>query len=55
MYQLKNKFFLKKKHHSRTPALKKCPQVKGAVKRPRIVTPRKTNSARRPVAKVFVK
>lgn len=54
IYQLKNKFFLKKKHHSRTPGLKQCPQVKGAVKRPRIVTPRKPNSARRPVAKVLL-
>jgi small subunit ribosomal protein S12 len=54
MYQLKKKFFLKKKKHSRTPALKQCPQVKGAVKRPRIVTPRKPNSARRPVAKVLL-
>lgn len=54
MYQLCKKFFLKKKHHSRTPALKKCPQAKGAVKRPRIVTPRKPNSARRPVAKVLL-
>lgn len=54
IYQLKKKFFLKKKQHSRTPALKKCPQVKGAVKKARIVTPRKPNSARRPVAKVFL-
>lgn len=54
IYQLIKKLFLKKKHHSRTPALKKCPQVKGAVKRPRIVTPRKPNSARRPVAKVLL-
>ena len=29
-------------------------QVKGAVKKARIVTPRKPNSARRPVAKVFL-
>jgi small subunit ribosomal protein S12 len=54
IYQLKNKNFLKKKQHSRTPGLKKCPQVKGAVKKARIVTPRKPNSARRPVAKVFL-
>jgi small subunit ribosomal protein S12 len=54
IYQLKNKLILKKKQHSRTPALKKCPQVKGAVKKPRIVTPRKPNSARRPVAKVLL-
>jgi small subunit ribosomal protein S12 len=54
IYQLKRKLVLKKKQHSRTPALKKCPQVKGAVKKPRIVTPRKPNSARRPVAKVIL-
>ena len=54
IYQLKKKIFLKKKQHSRTPALKRCPQVKGAVKKARIVTPRKPNSARRPVAKVFL-
>lgn len=54
IYQLKKKILLKKKQHSRTPALKNCPQVKGAVKKARIVTPRKPNSARRPVAKVFL-
>jgi small subunit ribosomal protein S12 len=54
MYQLKEKKTIKKKHHSRTPALKKCPQAKGTVKRPRIVTPKKPNSARRPVAKVIL-
>lgn len=52
--QLNKKFSLKKKQHSRTPGLKKCPQAKGNVKRPCIVTPRKPNSARRPVAKVFL-
>jgi len=45
---------LKKKAHHTSPALKNCPQVKGVVKRPRIVTPRKPNSARRPVAKVIL-
>lgn len=52
--QLKNRKSLKKKRHHTTPALKNCPQVKGVVKRPRIVTPRKPNSARRPVAKVIL-
>lgn len=47
------KKFKKKAHHT-SPALKNCPQVKGVVKRPRIVTPRKPNSARRPVAKVIL-
>ena len=54
LQQLLKKSFLKKKAHSRTPALKKTPQKKGTVKRARIVTPRKPNSARRPVAKVFL-
>ena len=54
IYQLLKKKTIKKKQHSRTPALKKCTQVKGAVKKARIVTPRKPNSARRPVAKVFL-
>jgi small subunit ribosomal protein S12 len=52
IYQLIKKFRIKKKAHHRAPALKNCPQVKGTVKRPRIVTPRKPNSARRPVAKI---
>ena len=52
--QLFLKKFLKKKAHSRTPALENNPQKKGTVKRARIVTPRKPNSARRPVAKVFL-
>jgi small subunit ribosomal protein S12 len=54
LYQLKKKVSLKRKPHSRTPALKNSPQVKGTVRRPRIVTPRKPNSARRPVAKVVL-
>lgn len=52
--QLLNKVKIKKKAHNRTPALDKNPQKKGTVKRARIVTPRKPNSARRPVAKVFL-
>jgi small subunit ribosomal protein S12 len=52
--QLILKLSLKKKAHSRTPALDKNPQKKGTVKRARIVTPRKPNSARRPVAKVIL-
>jgi small subunit ribosomal protein S12 len=54
IYQLIKKKRIKKKAHHRAPALKNCPQVKGVVKRPRIVTPRKPNSARRPVAKIFL-
>ena len=52
--QLFKKILLKKKAHSRTPALEENPQKKGTVKRARIVTPRKPNSARRPVAKVIL-
>lgn len=54
LYQLKRKLLEKKKAHARAAALKKCPQVRGAVKRARIVTPRKPNSARRPTAKVIL-
>jgi small subunit ribosomal protein S12 len=52
--QLIEKNLLKKKAHNRTPALEENPQKKGTVKRARIVTPRKPNSARRPVAKVIL-
>jgi len=52
--QLIKKNLLKKKAHGRTPALGNNPQKKGTVKRARIVTPRKPNSARRPVAKVIL-
>lgn len=52
--QLNIRVFLKKKAHKRTPALLSCPQVRGTVRRARIVTPRKPNSARRPVAKVML-
>ena len=34
--------------------MKQCPQVRGTVMRARIVTPRKPNSAKRPVAKVIL-
>jgi small subunit ribosomal protein S12 len=52
--QLIYRFKLKKKSHKRAPALLNCPQVRGSVRRARIVTPRKPNSARRPVAKVLL-
>ena len=45
---------LRKKDCARTPAMKQCPQVRGTVMRARIVTPRKPNSAKRPVAKVVL-
>jgi small subunit ribosomal protein S12 len=50
-YQLNRRELLKKKNHTTTPALKKNPQAKATVMRVRIVTPRKPNSARRPVIK----
>jgi small subunit ribosomal protein S12 len=50
---IRRKKFKKKAHH-RTPSLLNCPQVRGTVRRARIVTPRKPNSARRPVAKVLL-
>lgn len=52
--QLNNKNVIKKKAHARAAALKFCPQVRGTVKRARIVTPRKPNSARRPTAKIIL-
>lgn len=44
----------RKKDHFRAPVLKKHPQLKGVVIRIKIVTPRKPNSARRPVAKIVL-
>ncbi len=44
-------YFNTKSHNSLSPALLKCPQVRGRVVRLKIVTPRKPNSARRPVVK----
>ncbi len=45
------KNFLVKSSHSLSPALLHCPQVRGRVVRLKIITPRKPNSARRPVVK----
>ena len=42
---------IKRRHYSLSPALLQCPQVRGRVVRLKIVTPRKPNSARRPVIK----
>lgn len=47
----KQKRFFKKKLN---PILFKKPQIKGVVLKVRITTPRKPNSARRPVAKVLL-
>lgn len=41
-------------YRPRRPVLKKSPQRKGVVIRLRICTPRKPNSARRPVVKLFL-
>ena len=48
--QRKKKFDTKVKG-SLSPAMLQCPQVRGRVVRLKIVTPRKPNSARRPVVK----
>jgi small subunit ribosomal protein S12 len=47
---LSNKLY----YRPRRPVLKKSPQRKGVVIRLRICTPRKPNSARRPVVKLFL-
>jgi len=52
--QNSKKIQIRKKAHKRCPRLKQCPQVRGVVRRARIVTPKKPNSARRPVAKVLL-
>lgn len=44
----------KKKNHKYTPRLQQNPQVRGITMRARILTPRKPNSARRPVAKIVL-
>lgn len=45
----------KKKDNKRTQYLRQCPQARGWVNRTTIVTPRKPNSAKRPVVKVFIR
>lgn len=50
--QLKTKNVLKKKPHKKTPALLQCPQVRGTIIKLKVLTPKKPNSARRPVAKI---
>lgn len=52
IFQCFKNYRLKKKAHKTTPALIQCPQVRGSVVRVRILTPKKPNSARRPVAKI---
>ena len=52
----KQQIFFKKRFFKKTlnPILKNQPQIKGVVTKVRITTPRKPNSARRPVAKVLL-
>lgn len=45
----------RKKDNRRTPILGKCPHAKGWVNRVTIITPRKPNSAKRPIVKVFLR
>lgn len=54
IYQRRRLKVKKKKAHKRCPGLKNNPQVRGTAMRSRIVTPRKPNSARRPVAKIVL-
>lgn len=51
-----NQIFFKKRFckNKLNPILKNQPQIKGVVMRVRITTPRKPNSARRPVVKVLL-
>ena len=52
----RNNIINARKHDNRRSALlKKCPHAKGWVNRATIVTPRKPNSAKRPVAKIFLR
>lgn len=48
----KTKIFFKRPHLNNKPKLNKAPQKKGVVLRLRICTPKKPNSARRPVVKL---
>lgn len=52
--QLNRGFNWKKKSHRWARRLYQNPQKRGTVLRVRIITPRKPNSARRPIAKVFL-
>jgi small subunit ribosomal protein S12 len=48
----KRAIYYQRRHESRTPALKKRPQVKGIVTRVTTMSPKKPNSALRHIAKV---
>jgi small subunit ribosomal protein S12 len=55
LYQRLQEPAQRKKDNARTRILQKCPQARGWVNRLTIVTPRKPNSAKRPVIKVLLK
>lgn len=44
----------RKKRKNRASLLKECPQIKGIITRIRIATPKKPNSARRPVCRIML-
>jgi len=52
--QLLNKFKTKKKTKNRSSLLKIQPHIRGVVTRLRLATPKKPNSARRPVVHIFI-
>jgi small subunit ribosomal protein S12 len=52
LQSIKRILFYKKRYTSRTPALKKNPQVKGIITKVVTMSPKKPNSAIRHVAKV---
>lgn len=45
----------RKKDNVKSPRLNKTPQARGWVNRVTFTTPRKPNSAKRPIAKVYMK
>ena len=52
--QLRNKARITQKNFVKSPALQKCPQKRGRIRRVYITNPRKPNSAKRKVAKIFL-
>jgi len=53
-FQIKSKLRKKKIHKRRNKALEKCPQKRGLCRLVLIMSPRKPNSAKRKVVKVFL-
>jgi len=51
---IQQSYVLKKVLNKKNPILSNQPQIKGVVVKVRITTPRKPNSARRPVAKILL-